>query len=87
MTRVNESLGSPWWHGGRMKAPPILPLRTDRVVLRPYAATDVQPTLDYYCDPAVSRFLLTEPFALQDAQQAVEKRRMPRPSLRSPGTR
>ncbi|VXB60603.1 GNAT family N-acetyltransferase [Nocardioides sp. AX2bis] len=58
-----------------MRASLALPLRTDRLVLRPYTTTDVEPTLDYYRNPAVSRFLLTEPFGFEDAQQAVERRR------------
>lgn len=58
-----------------MTLPPSLPLRTDRLLLRAYATDDVEPTLAYYGDPAVSRFLLSEPFTLEDAKETVERRR------------
>jgi RimJ/RimL family protein N-acetyltransferase len=44
-------------------------------VLRAYVTGDVEPTLAYYGDAEVSRFLLSEPFALEDAKEAVERRR------------
>ncbi len=58
-----------------MKSPPSLPLHTSRLVLRAYTTGDVEPTLAYYGDIEVSRFLLSEPFALEDAKMAVERRR------------
>jgi aminoglycoside 6'-N-acetyltransferase len=57
-----------------MSSPPALPLRTDRLVLRPYTAADVEQTYDYYRDPDVSRYLLTEPFDLDEAREVVSKR-------------
>ncbi len=57
-----------------MTHPPSFPLHTDRLLLRPYAPHDVAATLAYYGDPHVSRFLLSEPFTLDDAKRAVDKR-------------
>ncbi|GAB3247258.1 GNAT family N-acetyltransferase [Arthrobacter pigmenti] len=51
-----------------------LPLRTERLVLRPYQLNDVDATFAYYSHASVSRFLLSEPFTWEDACQAVEKR-------------
>lgn len=59
----------------RVTSPPFLPVHTDRLLLRAYATDDVEPTLAYYSDPEVSRFLLSEPFTFCDAREAVEKRR------------
>jgi RimJ/RimL family protein N-acetyltransferase len=56
-------------------SPPSLPLHTSRLLLCAYATGDVEPTLAYYGDTEVSRFLLSEPFALEDAKEAVERRR------------
>jgi hypothetical protein len=42
-----------------MTARPDLPLRTKRLVLRPYRAGDVDSTLAYSSDRQVSRYLLT----------------------------
>ena len=57
-----------------MTSPPSLPLHTGRLLLRAYATGDVEATLAYYGDPQVSRFLLSEPFALDDAKAAVDRR-------------
>lgn len=57
-----------------MLAAPFLPLKTDRLVLRPYEVRDVEPTLAYYSDQEVSRYLLSEPFTPKTAKEAVEKR-------------
>jgi len=53
-------------------SPPSLPLRTSRLLLRAYTPGDVEPIFAYYSDAEVSRFLLSEPFTLQDAEQTVE---------------
>lgn len=58
-----------------MTSPPPLPIRTDRLLLRAYEPDDVDATFAYYCDPEVSRYLLTEPFTFDDAKETVEKRR------------
>lgn len=58
-----------------MTSPPDLPLHTDRLLLRSYASEDVEPTLAYYGNPEVTRFLLIETFTLDDAREAVQKRR------------
>lgn len=63
------------WHGEPVASVPLgLPIRTDRLLLRAYAPDDVDATLDYYRDPEVSRYLLSKPFTLNDAREAVERR-------------
>jgi RimJ/RimL family protein N-acetyltransferase len=62
------------WHGRHVTVPPRLPLHTDRLLLRPYTPDDVDATLAYYGDPHVSRFLLSEPFTIDDATEVVNKR-------------
>lgn len=55
--------------------PASLPLHSSRLLLRAYATDDVEPTYAYYSDVKVSRYLLSEPFTLEDAREAVERRR------------
>lgn len=52
-----------------------LPLHTSRLLLRAYATDDIESTFAYYGDAVVSRFLLSEPFTLEDAEETVERRR------------
>ncbi|WP_370289758.1 GNAT family N-acetyltransferase [Nocardioides sp.] len=50
--------------------PPPLPLRTERLVLRPVTLTDTDAIAAYCADPAVTRFL---PFPTLDAAGAAER--------------
>jgi RimJ/RimL family protein N-acetyltransferase len=69
-----------------MTSSPDLPLGTDRLVLRPYRADDVDATLAYYGDQQASRYLLSDPFTRPDAEQAVSER-MKRTDPQLPGER
>lgn len=50
------------------------PVRTDRLVLRPYRPDDAGNLLHYYGLANVSRYLLNEPWTLDDAREAVRAR-------------
>lgn len=50
------------------------PIRTDRLVLRFYRSDDADNLLHYYGRAEVSRYLLNEPWALDDAREAVRAR-------------
>ena len=54
--------------------PPVIQ-QADRQLTSTYAPDDVGATLAYYGDPEVSRYLLSEPFTLNDAREAVDGRR------------
>jgi len=53
---------------------PALPIRTERLLLRPFRSGDVEDALGYYGDPAVARYLLTEPHSRSDAERFVAER-------------
>ena len=55
-------------------AAPPLPVHTQRLLLRPFAGSDVDDALAYYGDPAVTRYLLTEPHTRPDAERFVAER-------------
>lgn len=54
--------------------PPALPLATERLSLRYYRSDDLEPTLAYYSDPDVARYLLEEPWTRTDAEQQITRR-------------
>ncbi len=53
---------------------PALPIRTERLLLRPLRDSDVDDVLAYYGDPQVVRYLLTEPHTRADAEGFVAER-------------
>lgn len=55
-------------------AAPVLPIRTERLVLRGYRLDDVEATLAYYSDPEVARFLLDDPWTRHQTEETVAKR-------------
>ncbi|SDD52168.1 GNAT family N-acetyltransferase [Auraticoccus monumenti] len=56
-------------------APPELPLRTGRLVLRRYEEGDVDAVWAYYRDEEVNRYLLTVPFTRGYTETVVAQRR------------
>ncbi len=52
----------------------LLPLRTDRLVLRPHTGADVDSLFGIYCRPEVARFLLDEPWTIADAEAKTAER-------------
>lgn len=64
-----------------MAAP--LPLRTDRLTLRPFRADDTAAFLPIYAEPEVARFLLDEPWTEDITREKVAER-LPRTGLDSP---
>ena len=53
--------------------PDLLPLRTERLTLRPHSEGDLRALLAYYSDPTVVRFLLTHPWTEEDGRQTLTK--------------
>jgi RimJ/RimL family protein N-acetyltransferase len=53
---------------------PQYPIRTDRLVLRPFAASDVEDLFDIYRRPEVARYLYWEPFSWADAVGSLEEK-------------
>jgi len=53
---------------------PVLPIRTDRLLLRPHRPTDHGRLLDLYARPDVARFLLDEPWTAELATRRLAKR-------------
>ncbi|NNG36705.1 GNAT family N-acetyltransferase [Nakamurella aerolata] len=51
-----------------------LPIHTKRLLLRNYEPDDLESIFDYYSDPDVCRFLLSEPYSLDDARDVVDLR-------------
>lgn len=61
----------------------LLPIRTDRLLLRPHTEGDLDALLDYYADPQVARYLLTPPWTRQSGPTHLAER-LPRTGLDSP---
>lgn len=57
-----------------MTSAPLLPIRTERLVLRPWRDADVDATLAYYADPEVARHLLEAPWTREVAVARVAER-------------
>ena len=55
-------------------AAPLLPIRTERLLLRPVTAADAAGTHAYYGDPVVAEFLLMEPQSLREVEAIVAER-------------
>jgi RimJ/RimL family protein N-acetyltransferase len=64
------------WRGlyGEPVTPPSLPVRTDRLLLRPYRLDDLEPTLAYYSDPQVARYIPFDPWTRVQAVEHIDKR-------------
>lgn len=60
-------------------------MRTDRLTLRPYRPEDLEPSLAYYGDPDVVRYLLDDVWTRDDAEQQIA-RRVARTGVVGPGT-
>lgn len=60
-----------------------LPLRTERLILRPYRSEDAEASLSVYADADVARYLLDEPWTPQLARTRVAER-LERTSLDGP---
>ena len=54
-----------------MTSVPLLPIRTERLVLRPYTHADLEASLDYYGDPEVARLLLEPPWTHEVAVEVL----------------
>ncbi|MFU8875190.1 GNAT family N-acetyltransferase [Micromonospora sp. SL4-19] len=63
---------------------PDLPLRTDRLVLRPFTADDLDALFSYRSRPEVTRFLYHDPYDEAAARAAID-RVVRRTALREPG--
>lgn len=66
-----------WVDGPRARLvtePPALPLRTERLVMRPAALEDAPAAYRYYSDPEVSRYLLSEPLTLRETESTMRRR-------------
>ena len=57
-----------------MTSVPLLPIRTERLVLRPYTHADLEASLDYYGDPEVARLLLEPPWTHEVAVAKIASR-------------
>ena len=53
----------------------FLPLRTERLVLRPHETSDLDDLLAYYSQPEVARYLLAPPWTPQAGRAAIVERR------------
>ncbi len=51
-----------------------LPIVTDRLRLRTYRLDDLEPTLAYYSDPVVARYIPWEPWPRADAEEHIQRR-------------
>lgn len=51
-----------------------IPVTTARLTLRRYRPEDLEPTLEYYGDPEVARYLLEDPWTPADAEKQLAKR-------------
>ena len=51
-----------------------LPIVTDRLRLRRYRLDDLEPTLAYYSDPAVARYIPWEPWSRDEAEEHLQRR-------------
>jgi aminoglycoside 6'-N-acetyltransferase len=52
----------------------VLPIQTQRLQLRAHRVDDLEPLLDYYSDPEVSRYLPWEPWSRAEAEEHLQKR-------------
>ncbi|MEV5693830.1 GNAT family N-acetyltransferase [Micromonospora globbae] len=52
----------------------VLPIRTERLLLRQYRVDDVDAVLAYYGDPLVARYVPWEPWSREHAAEQVAKR-------------
>lgn len=55
-------------------ADPVLPLRTERLLLRTHRPDDLEPLLAYYADPEVARYIPWEPWTREQAEGHLAKR-------------
>ncbi len=62
----------------------LLPIRTERLTLRPHEEGDLEALLAYYSDPEVARYLLVHPWIEEDARREMAKL-LGRTSLEAPG--
>ncbi|AEG45634.1 GNAT family N-acetyltransferase [Isoptericola variabilis] len=62
-----------------------VPLTTGRLTLRLYQPDDAGPSLEYYGDPEVVRYLLEDPWTPEDAEARIAKR-MARTGIGEPGS-
>jgi aminoglycoside 6'-N-acetyltransferase len=62
-----------------------VPLTTGRLTLRPYRVEDLEPSLEYYGDPQVARYLLEDPWTPEDAEHRIAKR-IARSGIDEPGS-
>ncbi|WP_338749099.1 GNAT family N-acetyltransferase [Janibacter alittae] len=53
---------------------PFVPIRTERLVLRPYVESDLDALLAYYSRPEVARYLLSRPWTLESGRAVVAER-------------
>lgn len=61
----------------------LLPIRTERLTLRPHEESDLEALLAYYSDPEVARHLLVPPWTEDYGRQEIS-RRVERTSLEAP---
>ncbi len=52
----------------------VLPIRTERLVLRLHRPDDLEPLLAYYSDPNVARYIPFEPWDREKAEEQLAKR-------------
>ena len=55
-------------------AAPAWPLRTERLVLRPFAADDLEPLYAIYSDEGVARWLYNEPRSLEETREQLARK-------------
>ena len=52
----------------------VLPIQTERLLLRVHRPDDLEPLLSYYSDPEVARYIPWEPWSRADAEEHLQKR-------------
>ena len=52
----------------------VLPIQTERLLLRAHRLDDLEPLLDYYSDPDVTRYIPWEPWSRAQAEEHIHKR-------------
>jgi aminoglycoside 6'-N-acetyltransferase len=62
-----------------------VPLTTGRLTLRLYRPEDLEPSLEYYGDPEVARYLLEDAWTREDAESRIAKR-IARSGIDEPGS-
>jgi RimJ/RimL family protein N-acetyltransferase len=55
-------------------AGPVLPIKTERLILRAHRPDDLEPLLGYYSLPEVARYIPWQPWSREDAEEHLNRR-------------